>query len=1280
MEQVTINNPAAGNYTINVNGFHVPFPAQRYVIAYDFVPSGTQLTFPIGGEALGNVDSMRIFWNSVNDGHTFTVQFTSDNGSNWTTLSDTVPATVRYCSFVPAGINSGNCKIRVLKNGTATIATSGKFAINNLLVMTKDTAQCPGYISVHWAPIPNATSYLLLSKKGNYMKLVGTTSDTFYTFSGMSLTEKSYVSVLPVINGLAGFRSKALITIANSGNCANALSSGDLMIEKALSPVSGRKYTTGQLSNNETLSVKVRNLYAATCNNYTISYSINGGAWSLPIAGPAIPANSAATASVNGIDLSVTGTYKFVVVVHNLSVPDPVDGNDTIKFTVSNLANDTLALPFTDDFETMAKESVLHDSLGLSPNGHWDFATHDSAGRMRSFVNETVTIGGNRSVSLDEDQSVSAGGNNLFTGTFNLAAYDTGTTEVRLDFDYVLHGTPKTAAGNLVTYRASETSPWLPLFTYNLNAYAGSLNKAVSLSLTDAVRGQHSNFARNLQIAFGQNDTSLIAAANYGNGITLDNVKIYTVANDAQMVKIVSPLPVNCGLPASQPLTVQVHNGVNYTLRNVIVSYREDGGAIFTGAIDSITAKNTINYTFTQPLNMPAGTTHSADIWLSVAGDTYTPNDSLLNYKFRNNNIVPTYPYLENFEAGDGGYYADGIKSSWQYGVPVSPKINKAASGTKVWKTNLSGTYNNLETSYLYSPCFDISSLSSPMLSFSTAMDIENCGNTLCDRGYIEYTTDGISWTKLGASGQGTNWYDSTFDAWSTNNFTRWHVASIPLPSITAGTTINFRFVLASDPGATYEGIAVDDIHIFDRANSIFPAGGITSVANNVAGNTWLNYVQNNELLASLNPLTYSLGNTEITLYGQEAVANPGQTQYILPRSYRIEPSLGSADTIALRLFLLESEVVKVVNDTTCPSCGHFTGAYSLGVTHFNNPNKPLVENNTLADDSGGVFNFVPYKAVQWVPYDNGYYAQFKTKPTGEFWFNDGGPTEAFPAGVDYLNFVAWKDGSNVQLYWESLIDSDVDTYSIERSTDGKIFTGIFDTAALHNNISLYAKKDLQLPSAAVIYYRLKWIMTGSSIAYYSPVRAINISDSSSQTVAFNATMVSQNASIAYWTSYIDGITNHYTLEREVNNRGYALLGTYFSQHHYGQQYNYPDADVSGIPRGAVVTYRLTATLDDGTAQVFYSSIDWAAPNSVTDVYPNPSTDGAFNLIWYAQPGTVIDITLSDISGKRFYHTTATASQWKNNTPVQTPSKPEGVYILQTTLGDTKSVIKLVFE
>src|SRR6185295_12331367 len=82
----------------------------------------------------------------------------------------------------------------------------------------------------------------------------------------------------------------------------------------------------------------------------------------------------------------------------------------------------------------------------------------------------------------------------------------------------------------------------------------------------------------------------------------------------------------------------------------------------------------------------------------------------------------------------------------------------------------------------------------------------------------VEYSADGITWLKLGTNGAGTNWYNKNYSGnpvWNIESYTRWHVATIPLP--TALNRLRIRIVMESDPFVSKEGIAVDDIHIYDN-------------------------------------------------------------------------------------------------------------------------------------------------------------------------------------------------------------------------------------------------------------------------------------------------------------------------------------------------------------------------------------------------------------------------------------------------------------------------------
>ena len=215
------------------------------------------------------------------------------------------------------------------------------------------------------------------------------------------------------------------------------------------------------------------------------------------------------------------------------------------------------------------------------------------------------------------------------------------------------------------------------------------------------------------------------------------------------MVSIDSPIVSSCGLNGTTPIKISVRNSVNTAITNIPVKFRVDGGSVTAETISSINGNATIQYTFTSTANLASFGAHTIEAWVDYPTDNYRHNDTTVIHLV-NSAIISSFPYLENFEAGNGLWYTGGVISSWEYGTPASNKINSAASGSKAWKTRLVGNYNDLEYSYLYSPCFDISGMTNPTLSFSLALDLEDCGTSLCDGAWVEYSTDGVAWNRLG--------------------------------------------------------------------------------------------------------------------------------------------------------------------------------------------------------------------------------------------------------------------------------------------------------------------------------------------------------------------------------------------------------------------------------------------------------------------------------------------------------------------------------------------------
>jgi hypothetical protein len=818
-EQVTINNPAAGTYTIRVKGYSVPEGPQPYVVAYDFTPLGISFKNPVKGTTQSTNDSLNVYWDASNDNNTFTLEYSTNNGGSWTALDNNIPSTQKYYTWFVPNVSSELCKMRLTRNTTAQVAVSDAFVINPKPVVYVDSpALCPGYIKINWSAVPNASGYVVMRKKGWDMQPVATVNDTTYTFSGLSLDSTYFMAVQPLINGVPGYRSLGVIHKPVYGNCAGSISDGDLMIERILQPISGRRLTSTELGTNETMVVRVRNLDDAPSGAYTIHYAVNG-VWQTQT-GTGIPANGVTNVSIPGLNLSAAGSYDLRAAIQNNAVVDVVNANDSARKVVRQLNNNPVSLvsEYLEGFENFGNLDVKRDSAGISPDEHWDYInTLQDTGRLRSAITDSFRISGNHSITMDLAINNPNGNQNYLIGTFNFTGLDTASDEVRMDFDYMIHGRPKFYNGNEVWVRGSDMNAWVPIYHYDTALSVATIVSTGTLSVTQALKANGQNFSSSFQVRIGQNDTSLVASKDYGNGTTLDNFRFYTLQKDMQMVSLLSPVKNNCGLNANVPVSVRIYNSVSQVQNNTQLNYRYDGGAVVSELLATVAGQDTVDYVFTQTISNVTPGPHTISVWLSAPGDGFLSNDSLLNRTFFNQPLIATFPHLQDFEASDGFWHHEGTKDSWEYGTPASSTINTAASGTKAWKTNLDGYYNNLELSYLYTPCFDISSLDSPILSFKLIYDIEFC-NPLCDKAYMEYSYDGLAWTKLGMNGQGTNWYKDAFDVWYGQDSVVWRDAILPLPQSTQ--PIRMRYVFSSDQGTEREGVAIDDFRIFNYADT----------------------------------------------------------------------------------------------------------------------------------------------------------------------------------------------------------------------------------------------------------------------------------------------------------------------------------------------------------------------------------------------------------------------------------------------------------------------------
>ncbi|SDF18008.1 Por secretion system C-terminal sorting domain-containing protein [Dyadobacter soli] len=1105
MEQVVIDNPAAGNYKISVKGTTIgQSPSQEYFVVYDIIPNSITITHPIGGERLKDGDGLYISWDAFgNSASTFTVQY-SGNGISWSNISTSVPATTRQIAWAIPGLRSDKARVRVIQNSTGVQSVSEPFTSVGIPTLTLSALQCEGYISLDWTAVTSAADYEVMMLKGNEMVPVATTAGTTYTLGGLSKDSTYYVSVRARIVGKPGRRALAISRKPDTGTCAGNISNNDLKIESVLTPASsGRKNTSTELSGAVFAKIRIKNLDDVDFNgSLDVGYELNGVAVPIETITPFIEKGKTYDHTFEvPANFSNPGDYTFKAYIH--SNADVVTANDTLVKLFRQLSNDQLALPFNDNMENLPVQNVTAEQIGLTGDGRYDFSANTDAGRIRTFINSGFAASGQKALTLDANRAYSAGNTSYLTGTFNLAGYNINTDDLRLIFSYKNHG-QKANDNNKVWIRGKDTDTWIEIYDLfaNQKLTTEGYKTTAPLEVSALLSANAKNFSSSFQVRWGQWGKMITSDYSNGAGYSFDDIRIVSVTDDIQMLALLAPPTESCGLGNAETISVRIRNSSARDITDLPVALSLPNGTILRDTIPSLTKRTTMDFTFGPKADLSAIGALNLKAWSELGTDSFRDNDSLA-VKVFNAPVLSTFPYLENFENGDGFWSTKGTNSSWKWGTPTSLALNKAASGTKVWKTNLAGSYNDKEESYLYSPCFNVNSLSAPTLSFSVALDLEVCEPTPCDYVYVEYSGNGGAWTRLGSVGQGTNWYNKTYSgngAWAMQDYLRWHVASIPLP--TGFANLKLRFVFVSDGFTHREGIALDDIHIFDKTSQILDNGGGVATKQ-VSGSDWVNFTTNGKLMVAINANGQNMGNTEVQTYLNTVGVRNGNGQYYLDRNFTIKPANNDlANQATVRFYFLETESEALINAAGCGTCGKPVNPFELGISKYRNAGNTAKEDGNLANSTEGGWSFHPAGEVTIVPYDKGYYAEMNLKTFSEFWLSKGfvGNPGALP--VDLVSFNARKkedDGQSkdVILDWETASEENFDHFDIEVATGDEAYRrGKFVRLAQvfgEGNLKAGGKYEYvdQLPGKwGNLYYRLKMVDIDSTYQY-SRVRTV---------------------------------------------------------------------------------------------------------------------------------------------------------------------------------------------
>jgi hypothetical protein len=180
MEQVVIDQPASGLYTIKINGYLAPQGPQSYYLVYYFEKNEIAVTYPAGGEHFVPGETETIRWDAVGNSGTFALSYSLDNMATWQTISNNVPGNRRHYNWIVPNTVTGNAFIRVSRNNLTGQSSSG-FTILGVPAFQVQSAGLQ-QARISWSPVTGANRYTVYSLGEKYMEPIGETSDTSLVF------------------------------------------------------------------------------------------------------------------------------------------------------------------------------------------------------------------------------------------------------------------------------------------------------------------------------------------------------------------------------------------------------------------------------------------------------------------------------------------------------------------------------------------------------------------------------------------------------------------------------------------------------------------------------------------------------------------------------------------------------------------------------------------------------------------------------------------------------------------------------------------------------------------------------------------------------------------------------------------------------------------------------------------------------------------------------------------------------------------------------------------
>lgn len=409
MEQVTIDNPVAGNYTVDITGFNVPQGPQEYYVLWEFITDDIEVTYPIGGEGFVPGETETLRWDTNDDTGTFTIDYSTDNGATWSNVAASVAGADRYYDWTVPNDLTGEALVRVTRGANSDQSTV-PFSIIPVPQNIQIPWSCSDSTLITWDAVPGATGYEISMLGTKYMDSIGTSATTSFLAPVPAGPERWFSVKAYGPQNAIGRRAIAVYKAAGTFNCPAPI---DMGVSAILSPQG--PLPTCQGSAGMDVVIEITNYGLNPQTNIPVNYQLD--------ANPVV--NETYTGTVGtGQTVSYTFTQQVTIAgvgPHTLTSWTGMSGdadasNDATANAVDVISSNLVTLPYSENFETFtACATTANCGTTVCPlTNDWVNATNGTVDDIDWRTDAGGTPSANTGPDIDNNPGTAAG-NYLYT-------------------------------------------------------------------------------------------------------------------------------------------------------------------------------------------------------------------------------------------------------------------------------------------------------------------------------------------------------------------------------------------------------------------------------------------------------------------------------------------------------------------------------------------------------------------------------------------------------------------------------------------------------------------------------------------------------------------------------------------------------------------------------------------------------------------------------------------------------------------------------------------------